>query len=127
MQVILVIAAAFINFTLSAIWYGIFDKQWLSAWDLDDSKVKKMDPKPYLISLIGSLWASYGLFLIIKHIQPKNIEELLTIAVGTWLFILVGLGAKHYSFARVKGKAFVFGYGLDLVGIIAMSFIIAEI
>lgn len=127
MEVILVIAAAFINFTLSSIWYGVFKTYWLPAWGLEESKLKNMDPKPYLISLIGSLWASYGLFLIIKHIQPKNLEELLTIAVGTWLFIIVGFGAKHYSFARVKGKAFVFGYGLDLVGIIAMSFIIAEI
>lgn len=127
MEVILVIAAAFINFTISSIWYGVFEKKWLVAWELDESKSKRKDPKPYLIAFIGSLWSSYGLFLIIKHIQPKNYEELLTIAIGTWLFILVGFGAKHYSFARVKGEAFVLSYGLDLIGIIAMSLIIAEI
>jgi hypothetical protein len=127
MEAILVVGAAFINFTLGAIWYALFDKQWLSAWNLDVSKINRKDPKPYLIAFIGSLWGSYGLFLIIKHIQPKNLEELITIAIGTWLFILVGFGAKHYSFARVKGKAFIIDYGLDLVGIIVMSFIIAEI
>ncbi len=127
MEAILVIAAAFFNFVLGGIWYSLFEKQWLSAWNISKENINRKDPKPYLIGFIGSLWGSYGLFLIIKHIHPKNIEELLTIAIGTWLFVLVGFSAKHYSFARVKGKAFLIDYGLDLVGIIAMCFIIAEL
>lgn len=126
MEAILVISAAVLNFVLGGIWYGFFNKQWMLAWNLDNKKVNSKDPKPYLIAFIGSLWASYGLFLIIKHIQPKNISELMTIAIGTWMFILVGLGGKHYAFARVKGKAFLIDYGLDLVGIILMCFVIAD-
>ncbi len=127
MEAALVIGAAFLNFILGGIWYGVFDKQWMLAWNLDHKTINRKDPQPYLIAFIGSLWASYGLFLIIKHIQPKDFSELITIAFGTWLFILVGLGAKHYAFARITLKAFLIDYGLDLLGIIAMSFIIAEI
>lgn len=127
MEVTLVIGAAFFNFILGGIWYMAFGKQWTLAWKLDDKAVDRKDPGAYLIAFIGSLWASYGLFLIIKHIQPKDFSELFTIAIGTWLFILVGLGAKHYAFARITLKAFIIDYGLDLIGVIAMCFIIAEI
>jgi hypothetical protein len=127
MEAALVIAAAVLNFILGGIWYGAFGKQWMLAWNLDEKTVNKKDPQPYLIAFIGSLWASYGLFLIIKHIQPKDFSELITIAVGTWLFILVGLGAKHYAFARVNLKAFCIDYLLDLIGITLMCFIIGEI
>lgn len=127
MEAAVVIAAATLNFILGGVWYGIFRKQWMLAWNLSQSDVRSSDPKPYLVAFIGSLWASYGLFLIIKHIQPKSLLELLTISIGTWMFILVGFGCKHYAFARLKAKAFIIDYGLDLVGIILMSFIIAEI
>lgn len=126
MSLIYVIAAATINFILGGVWYLLFKKEWIKAWGLSQSQLKDHDPKPYLIAFIGSLWTSYGLFVLLKHLQPKNLEELLTIAVGTWILILVGLGAKHYAFARVKGKAFIIDYGLDLVGLIVMSFIINE-
>lgn len=127
MEAALVIAAAVLNFILGGIWYGAFGKHWMLAWNLDEKTINKKDPQPYLIAFIGSLWASYGLFLIIKHIQPKDFSELITIAVGTWLFILVGLGAKHYAFARVNLKAFCIDYLLDLIGITLMCFIIGEI
>lgn len=127
MEAALVIAAAVLNFVLGGIWYGVLGKQWMLAWNLDEKSINRKDPQPYLIAFIGSLWASYGLFLIIKHIQPKDLSELLTIAIGTWLFILVGLGSKHYAFARVNIKAFFIDYVLDLIGIILMCVIIAEI
>jgi hypothetical protein len=126
MEAILVIGAAVANFVLGAFWYGLFRNQWMLARNLSDYQINDKDPKPYLIAFIGSLWASYGLFLIIKHIHPKDMSELLTIAIGTWMFILVGFGSKHYAFARVKGKAFVIDYGLDLMGVIVMCLIINE-
>jgi hypothetical protein len=127
MEVILVLSAAFVNFVLGAIWYGVFGKQWVRAWGIksDDSNLK--DPTPYLVAFIGSLWASYGLFLMIKHIEPQSLTELLTLAVGTWLLIVVGLGAKHYAFAGIRLKAFAIDYGLDLIGIIIMCFILSEV
>lgn len=124
MVLIYVMTAAVINFFLGGIWYYFFKKPWLLSWNLTEKDLRDKDPKPYLIAFIGSLWAAYGIFLILKHIQPKNTEELITIAIGTWLFILVGFAAKHYAFARVKGKAFLIDYGLDLVGILIMTFII---
>lgn len=119
-----VIGAALANFVLGGIWYTIFNKQWIKAWKIRDEDIAPKDPKPYLVAFIGSLWAAYGLFLICKHIQPKNLVEELTIAVGCWLFIMVGLGAKHYAFARVNGKAFAIDYGLDLIGLITMTMMV---
>lgn len=126
MEVILVISAAFINFVLGAIWYGVFGKQWIKAWDLNAEDISPKDPIPYLVAFIGSLWSSYGLYLMIKHIEPQSLVELITMAIGTWLLIVVGLGAKHYSFAGIRFKAFLIDYGLDLIGIIMMCFILSD-
>jgi hypothetical protein len=124
MEAVYVLGAAIINFIVGGIWYGVFGKQWMQAWELKEKDVNRKDPGPYLIAFIGSLWTSYGLFLIIKHIQPKNFEEIFTVAIGTWLFILVGMGGKHYAFAGKSFKAFAIDYGLDLVGIVIMCLII---
>lgn len=124
MEAINVLLAAVINFLLGGIWYALFAKQWMMAWELREEDVNRKDPVPYLIAFIGSLWAAYGLFLIIKHVQPKNLVELLTIGVGSWLFLFVGMGAKHYAFAGRNLKAFLIDYGLDLIGFIVMSLII---
>lgn len=125
MEAFWVIGAAFANFILGAVWYAIFGKQWLLAWKLKGEEIKPLDPKPYLVAFIGSLWASYGIFLIAKHIQPKDLSELLAIAVGCWLFIEVGMGAKHYAFARRNGKAFAIDFGVDLIGFIVITFMVA--
>jgi hypothetical protein len=124
MQIIMVLSAALVNFILGGFWYSLFKKQWLDAFHLNDKVVNAKDPKPYLIAFIGSVWTSYGLFIICKHIQPKNVLETLSIAVGMWFFIHVGLGAKHYAFAKIKFKGFVIDYGLDLIGLVIMTFMV---
>lgn len=124
MQIAMVISAAFINFVLGGVWYSLFKKPWLDAFHLNEKVINPKDPKPYLIAFIGSIWTSYGLFIICKHIQPKDTVETLSVAVGLWFFIHVGLGSKHYAFAKIKLKGFVIDYGLDLVGLIIMTFLV---
>ncbi|MBT4792655.1 MAG: DUF1761 domain-containing protein [Halobacteriovoraceae bacterium] len=121
-ELIFVITAAILNFSLSGLWYIILKKQWLVAWELDETKIDKRDPVPYLIAFIGSLWTSYGMFILLKHLQPKNVSELLTIAIGVWLLIIVGTSAKHYSFACRCVKAFLLDYIPDLIGLVIISF-----
>lgn len=125
MQAFMVIGAALVNFILGGVWYYVFQKHWLDANHLGKSVVKGGDPKPYLIAFIGSLWTSYGLFVICKHIQPKGTLETLSIAIGLWFFIHVGLGAKHYAFSKIKFKGFLIDYVLDLIGIIIMTFMVS--
>lgn len=125
-EALLVIGAAIFNFLLGGVWYGIFKKKWMLAWALSEEDLSGKDPKPYLIAFIGSLWASYGMFLILKHIQPKDFSELIAVCFGLWLFIFVGMGAKHYAFAKRSLNAFIIDYALDLLGFIAMGFIIWE-
>lgn len=127
MTIVYVFSAAVVNFILGGIWYAAFGKQWMSAWGLEKDQLNKFDPIPYLVAFIGSLWASYGIFLIIKHIQPKDLTELMTIALGLWLFIFVGMGSKHYAFAQRSLKAFCIDYGLDLIGFIVMTLILSNI
>ncbi len=127
MEVILVLSAAVLNFFLVALWYGVFGKSWMNSLGISKKGIDNKSPVPYLVAFIGSLWSSYGLFLMIKHIQPRSFTELLTLAVGTWLFIVVGLGAKHYVFAGVRIKAFLAYYIIDLVGIIMACIILYSI
>jgi hypothetical protein len=124
MDSLLVLAAAVLNFVFGAIWYGFFSKSWAKAWNLNLKEIDRSDPKPYLIAFIGSLWTSYGVFLAIKHIKPNSPLELFSIGLSLWLLICVGVGAKHYAFAKVKGSAFLIDYLLDLIGILLMCAII---
>ena len=82
------------------------------------------DARPYLLSFIGSLWASYGLFILLKHVRPNGVFELLSVAIGTWLFVIVALGVKCYAFRNKGIKEFIIDYGVDLIGLILMSLII---
>ncbi len=120
----LVLLAAILNFLMTVIWYSVLKDKWMKALSLKESDLNAKDPKPLLITFIGSLWASYGMYLILKHIQPKNLEELLAVAIGTWLFIYVGMGAKHYAMAKRKFSAFSINYGIDLLGFVLMALII---
>ena len=126
MQAFMVIGGALVNFILVGSWYYIFKKQWLDANHLSEAVIKKNDPKPYLIAFIGSLWTSYGLFVICKHIQPKDILETLSVAISLWFFVHVGLGAKNYAFTKIKFKGFLIDYLVDLIGIIIMTFMVSK-
>lgn len=123
-EAVLVLSAAVLNFCLGGVWYSLFCKKWMLACNLKMSDIDPKDPKPYLIAFIGSLWASYGMFILIKHIHPNSVIELLSTAIGAWLFLLVGMGAKHYAFAKKSLTAFLIDYILDLVGLILISFIV---
>lgn len=127
MEIAYVMFAALVNFILGGIWYSLLGKQWMQTWGLKEDEINRKDPVPYLVAFIGSLWAAYGLFLIIKHVQPQSLDELLTIGIGSWLFIFVGMGAKHYAFAGKSIKAFMIDYGLDFFGFVIMSLIIWQI
>jgi hypothetical protein len=120
----LVIAAAIANFVLGGVWYGVLGKQWMMAWGLSEKDIDRKDPKPYLVAFIGSLWASYGMFVMLKHINPNGLVELISVAIGTWLFVFVGMGAKHYAFGRKSLSAFAIDYGLDLIGFILICLIL---
>lgn len=120
----LVMVAGVLNFFIGMFWYMAFGKAWMKEFNIKEDQVNKRDPGPYLIALIGSLWASYGLFLLVKHIQPKNMLELISVAIGTWLFIVVGLTAKHHAFQGKSVKGYLIDYGLDLVGVIVMCLVI---
>lgn len=119
-----VIAAALVNFGLYVLWRQIFRESWLKARRLSDKQAVNTDIKSHLVAFIGSLWASYGVFLICKHIEPVRFDQQLTVALGSWLFIQVGMGAKHYSYARLNGKAFALDYGVDLIGFVIITFMV---
>ena len=126
MEAILIIMAAISNSIFNGVWSFYLSCSWRRAWGLQNSEAQK-GPTPFLIAFIGSLWTSYGLFLIIKHIKPKNLEELMAIAIGAWLLILIGMTAKHYAFANKSMKELIIDYSQDLVSFILMSLIVWQI
>lgn len=118
-EIIIVIGAAIFNFCFCSLWFLVIKK----CHD-NSPEEEKRNPTPFLISFIGSLWASYGLFLMIKHIGPNSFSELLGISIGAWVCILMALSAKHYSFSKQSLRCFVKDYTVDLFGLIAMGYII---
>ena len=124
MEVIYIISAAVLNTMFNGVWAMFFRNSWRKAWNVPAKADAATGPVPYLISFIGSLWASYGLFLIIKHVHPKSIEELMTIAIGLWLFILIAMSAKYYAFEGRDMKELIIDYSQDLVSLILISYIL---
>ena len=121
-EIFLVLSAALLNFLFTSFWFLVVKRCHEKSSDED-----KRNPTPFLISFIGSLWSSYGLFLMIKHIRPNSISELLGIAMGAWICILMALSAKHYSFAKMSLTCFFKDYLVDLFGLIIMSYILWNI
>jgi len=123
-EAVYIISAAVLNTVFNGFWANFFQNSWRRIWNLPEKVNSTKGPTPYLISFIGSLWASYGVFLMIKHIQPRAIDELLTTAVGTWLFILIAMSAKYYSFEGRRVKELVVDYTQDLISLIMISYMV---
>ena len=125
MESIFIFLAAVLNSIFHVFWCQFVSDSWRNWWKVPlRPDVKNQKTSAFLLAFIGSLWTSYGLFLMIKHIQPKSIIELVSIAFGTWLLILVGMNAKHYSFYGRGMKELLIDYSQDLLSFIIMSFIL---
>lgn len=123
-ELIVVISAAFLNFVFGLVWHVFVRKQKEISTDEISSSLKKKDPSRHLLNLIGSLWVSYGMFVMIKHLKPNGNIEILTIALGTWLLIYVGLSAKHLNLNHIGLRKLVIDYTQDLIGLMIITFII---
>lgn len=121
-EVIMILSGAMLNFCLNVLWCLTIKR--IGKVRLDEGA---KNPTPYLLSFIGSLWASYGLFLLIKHIEPRSVSELLVMAIGVWVCILMALTAKHYAISMLSLRQYLKDYLVDLIGIILMSLIIYQI
>lgn len=124
MEAVYIISAAVLNTIFNGVWATFFRNSWRKAWSVPPKINVASGPVPYLISFIGSLWASYGLFLIIKHVHPKSLEELLTISIGLWLLILIAMSAKYYAFEGRDMKELVIDYSQDLISFILIGYVL---
>ena len=122
-EAVLVIIAAICNFILVTLWFSSVGRS-IFKKDKEISNERLKDARTYLVSFIGSLWASYGMFVLLKHVRPNGIFELFSVAVGTWLFVIVALGVKSYAFRGKTIKDFIIDYGIDFIGLVLMCFII---
>lgn len=124
MEAFYIVLAALLNSVFNGLWAVFIRKKWRKALKVSEKVYLAEGPVPYLISFIGSLWASYGLFLIIKHVRPKNLEELMTIAIGLWLLILIAMSAKYYAFEGKDMKELFIDYSQDLISFVLISYVL---
>lgn len=106
MDLMYIFLASIIGFLFTIVWRVSFSKALTDGWKQESSNMNIKCPKYMLVSFIGSMWVSYGIFLLIKHVKPINYVQLLTLIVGMWLLILVGLSTKYYVIARINSKIF---------------------
>lgn len=125
-DLIVVISAAALNFMFGLMWHVFVRKQREVSSSEISQDFKKKDPTRHLLNLIGSLWVSYGMFVMIKNIRPNNTLEILTIAIGTWFLIYIGLSAKHHNLKLVSYKKIVTDYTQDFIGLLIITFIIGK-
>lgn len=124
MEAFYIVLAAFLNSVFNGIWAEFFRQRWRKAWSVPAKVYTAKGPVPYLISFIGSLWASYGLFILIKHVRPNSLEELMTLAMGLWLFVLIAMSAKYYAFEGKEMKELLIDYSQDLISFVLISYIL---
>lgn len=125
-ELLVVFSAAFTNFIYCLIWHVFIRKQKEITSDEISQDFKKKDPSRHLLSFIGALWVSYGMFIMLKHLRPNGNLELFTIAFGTWLLIYIGLGAKHQNLKYISLKKLIFDYTQDLIGLLIITFMIGR-
>jgi hypothetical protein len=68
--------AAFIGFMFGGLWYGVLSKQWLSAANLTEERVKAsggMTPKLLGITFLAELFMAWMLAGIILHMKKAGI------------------------------------------------------
>jgi hypothetical protein len=106
MDLMYIFLASVIGFIFTIVWRVCFSKALTDGWKQESSNMNIKCPKYMLVSFIGSVWVSYGVFLLIKHVKPINYIQLMTLIVGMWLLILVGLSTKYYVVARINSKIF---------------------
>lgn len=106
MDLMYIFLASIIGFIFTIVWRVSFSKALSDGWKQESSNMNIKCPKYMLVSFIGSMWVSYGVFLLIKHVKPINYLQLMTLIVGMWLLILVGLSTKYYVVARINSKIF---------------------
>lgn len=106
MDLMYIFLASIVGFLFTIVWRVSFSKALTDGWKQESSNMNIKCPKYMLVSFIGSMWVSYGVFLLIKHVKPVSYVQLLTLIVGMWLLILVGLSTKYYVIARINSKIF---------------------
>lgn len=112
MDLAYVIGAAIVGFVFSSMWRVCFSSALSDGWKQESSNFNIKCPKYMLVSFIGSLWVSYGVFLLIKHIKPDSYLELITTIFCLWFLILVGLNTKYYVAAKVNSRiCFIHNFG----------------
>ena len=124
MDLIYVLSAAVVGFIFTIVWRACFSKALANGWKQESSNLNIKCPKYMLISFIGSLWVSYGVFLLIKHIKPNSNLELFTSIFALWFLVLVGLNTKYYVAAKVSSSiCFIHSFG-SLFQLIIVAFIL---
>ncbi len=124
MEAVYIVSAAFINTVFNGLWATFIQCRWRKLWSVPDRVKKNSGPMPYLISFIGSLWASYGIFLMIKYIKPDSLQQLLIMAAGSWLFILIAMSAKYYAFEGRRMIELLIDYSQDFISFILISYVL---
>ncbi|MCT4641465.1 MAG: DUF1761 domain-containing protein [Bacteriovoracaceae bacterium] len=119
-----VLGAALVGFFISLFWRASFSKAILKGWKVESSNHGIKSTKYLLVSFIGALWCSYGVFLLTQHIPMHSYAQMAAYITCLWLFVLVGINAKHYLDGNISKRVVFINFLGDLIQLLIMGFII---
>ena len=122
-EVIGLFSAAFAYFIISFVWNIYF-----KIHDRPFHKLKErgpIDPAPYLVAVISSIWVSYGLFILTKHVKPQGTDEAIFVAIGAWAFLCMAPVLKNQVIKGSPVKDVFINLGGDLFGFVAAVLLLA--
>lgn len=123
MSALIVIVAGLIDSIFFSLW-SRFDQG--QAQDEQSHGKSPQSVNNFLISFIGSIWMSYGMFILLKHIRPNGIVELISIPVGCWLMIIMTIAVKEQINRNENISQVFVGYIKYLVSLIIISLIVGN-
>ena len=126
---IAVIVATLVSFALGAVWYSpvLFGNQWMKLNGFTKSDMKKADmTKGMIVSLLGSLLASFVLARLFMMLEVTAIGMALHSALGIWIAFIVPMQLSRVFYEKGKIGLFYIHtfYSLTLLLVTALILVV---
>jgi Protein of unknown function (DUF1761) len=122
-----IIVATLVYFFLGAIWFTVFQQQWLIGIGrtLQELSATRQNPfLAYAIALVATFILAAFLSWLIQATGPRNLFRGVFVAIVTWLCVVFTTWSTEYAFEARGLRILAITSGYCLVGMILMGAII---
>jgi hypothetical protein len=113
------------NYVLGAVYYTALGPHWLEALGKKKEDINRRDPKPYAIAFVGGMASAFFLAWVMQMTGQTGVVSALALGAVVGIGFCAATAAKHYAFSGAKLKLFLIDQGVNVLGFLLMSTLIA--